>query len=130
VKVYVATSGEYSDYRIQHIFASREDAEAYEGADDVIEWEVLEHPVERRAWYEIIWSPKIEDRDQIPGFRMANPDESSWPRDYTGNDSGYATHHWTSRGREVVLCVQGWELDRVRKVYSEQRAQYLAQQER
>lgn len=127
MKVFVATSGEYSDFRIQHIFANREDAEAYEGADDVIEYEVLEAPVERRPWHEIIWSPKIPDRPG-DGFAMANPHYAAWPRDYTG-DPGYATHHWASRRQEVVLCVQGWNPDRVHKVYSEQRAKYLASQE-
>lgn len=126
MKVYVATSGEYSDYRIQHIFANREDAEAYAGSDDVTEWDVLDHPVEQRAWYQLIWSPKIQDREHVPGYRMGNPYEQTWPEDFNG-DPGYAAHHWTSRGSEVVLCVQGWELDRVRKVYSEQRAQYLAE---
>jgi hypothetical protein len=130
MKVYVATSGEYSDYRVQHIFANREDAEAYAGADEVTEWDVLDHPVEQRQWYQLIWSPKIEDREHVPGYRMGNPHEQTWQEDYTGNDPGYAAHHWTARGSEVVLCVQGWELDRVRKVYSEQRAQYLADQER
>ena len=121
VKVYAATSA----HRVHHIFADLKDAEAYEGADEVIEWDVLDHPVERRPWYEIIWSPKIEDREQIPGFRMANPHEACWQRDYTESDTGYVSLHWASRGHEVVLCVQGWELDRVRKVYAEQRAQYL-----
>jgi hypothetical protein len=129
VKVYVATSGEYSDYRIQHIFLERRDAEAYEGGDDVVEYEVMEGPVVRRPRYQLIWSPKIEDREQIPGQQMGNPFESVYQEDYLGDDPGYATHNWTARGHELVLYVQGWELDRVRKVYSEQRAIYLAHQE-
>ena len=29
MKIYLAMSGEYSDYRVRHAFARREDAEAY-----------------------------------------------------------------------------------------------------
>jgi hypothetical protein len=49
-------------------------------------------------------------------------------KDYTGQ-FGYVTHYWASRTNELALYVEGWELDRVLKVYSEQRAMYLAQQE-
>lgn len=128
MKVYVVTSGEYSDYRIHHIFLERKHAEAYEGGDEVIEWDVLEHPIEQRTWHEIIWSPKIPDRDG-DSLAMSNPHTSEWPRDY-GGEPGYPNHHWTSRGQEIVLCVQGWDPDRVYAVYLEQRSQYEAQQER
>jgi hypothetical protein len=123
VKVYIATSGQYSDFRIQHVFANREDAEEYGGADDVTEYEVQEGPVPRRCWYTILWTPAVPDREG-DGLFMANPHERGEARDFTGGDQ--ASHHWTMRQNETVLCVQGWDLDRVHKVYSEQRAQYLA----
>lgn len=36
MKVYLATAGEYSDYRVKHAFARREDAESYRLGDDVL----------------------------------------------------------------------------------------------
>lgn len=127
MKVYVATRGQFNIQRIQHIFANREDAEAYAGADEVTEWDVMDHPIEQDQWHEIIWSAHIGDRE-ADSTHMANPYQTAWPKDYI-SEGGYVTHHWASRGTEVVLCVQGWELDGVLKVYSEQRAKYLAGQE-
>ena len=123
MKVYIATSGEYSDFRIRHVFADYDDACGYQGADEVTEYEVQEGPVEQRFWYTVIWTPTIPDRED-DGLYVANPNEHASPRDFTGGEQ--ASHHWATRGREVVLCVQGWDLERVHKVYSEQRAQYLA----
>lgn len=125
MKVYVVIRG--SGHRIHHIFANREDAEAYEGGDEVIEWDVLEHPIEQRTWYEVMWSPKIPDRTGET-MAMSNPHTSAWQRDYNG-EPGYPTHTWNYRGDEVVLLVQGWDPDKVHAVFLEQRAQYEAQQE-
>lgn len=125
MKVYIATSGEYSDFRIRHVFAKRRDAESYQGADDVTEYEVQEGPVEQRPWYTVFWTATAPDRPS-DGMWLSNPNEYATPRDYTGGDA--ASHHWATRGRETVLVVQGWDLQRVHKVYSEQRAQYLARQ--
>jgi hypothetical protein len=125
VKVYIATSGEYSDYRICHVFARQEDAEDYAGADDVIEYEVLDHPVEMRPLHGLMWSPEIPDREGT-SLALANPYESSWPEDFDG-DARRVTHTWHGPPQRTgpVLQVSGWDRDRVRKVYSEQRAQYL-----
>lgn len=125
MKVYVATSGEYSDFRIKHVFAKREDAEAYRGADDVIEYDLMEEPVEQRYWYTVLWTATTPDREG-DGLYLSNPFERGEPRDYVGGEP--ASHHWTVRQHETVLIVQGWDLERVHKVYSEQRAQYLARQ--
>lgn len=42
-KVYIVTSGEYSDYHIDAVFASREKAEAYIKIKDKAKWEEYEH---------------------------------------------------------------------------------------
>ena len=49
MKVYLATAGEYSDYRVRHAFTREEDAEAYPLGDDVLELEVHDGPVEVRT---------------------------------------------------------------------------------
>lgn len=131
MKVYVATSGDYSDYRIMHVFARREDAEAYEGADRVEEYELREGPVEMRTWYTLIWNPGQPDRDQAEGVRGPNPWMFGSREDFDG-DLRRAGHQWDGPpGRTgPVLTVKGWERERVLKVYSEQRAQHLAQARR
>ena len=128
MKVYVATSGEYSDYRIAHVFARREDADAYQGADQTEEYEVRDGPVEMRPKHGLIWSPGIPDREAT-SLALANPHESSWPEDFDGDERN-VSHTWLGppQRTDPVLQVRGWDLQRVRKVYSEQRAQHLAGQ--
>jgi hypothetical protein len=127
--VYLATSGEYSDYQIAHVFARQEDAEAYQGADRVEEYEVRDGPVEMRAWHLLLWSPDRGDRE-ADSLAMANPHEGSSLKDFDGKPRN-VTHAWYGPPQRTgpVLYVEGWDLDRVRKVYSEQRAQYLARKE-
>jgi len=128
--IYLAVSGEYSDSRVCHAFSRREDAESYKLGVDVRELELHDGPVEVREWHMLWWRTDLPDRETIPGFANANPYESFLLQDFNG-DERYCRHDWkgapaTSAG---VLTVQGWNLDQVRKVYSEQRAQYLAGKE-
>lgn len=128
MKVCLATSGEYSDFRVCHAFAKREDAEAYALGDDVREMEVREGPVEVRTWHMIWWDSARPDQERDPqGYRNANPHEYSDQRDFDG-DPRHAEHQWNKdhNGVRRMLSVGGWDRDQVRKVYSEQRAQHLA----
>jgi hypothetical protein len=122
VKVYLATSGEYSDYRVQHVFTRREDAESYALGDDVMECEVHDGPVEVRDWHEIRWYPAMADQEG-DSYRIANPREYQDLRDFDGRPD-HVQHRWNLNG--TMLLVEGWDLQRVRKTYSEQRAQRLA----
>jgi len=72
VKIYLATRGEYSDYRVCHAFAKREDAESYKLGEGVLEMELHDGPVEVRYWYDLDW--RAEWRDwQGDGLASANP---------------------------------------------------------
>jgi hypothetical protein len=126
VKVWLATSGEYSDYTVCHVFARQEDAEAYEGAGRVEEFELREGPVEMRPWHTLLWRADDPDHEK-DSLRLANPYGSSWPKDFDGRPE-YAAHRWDGPPERTgpILTVEGWDLQRVMKVYSEQRAQYLA----
>jgi hypothetical protein len=125
VKVYVVTSGEYSDYQIRHVFARREDAESYPLGDAVKEMEVHEGPVETRPWHALTWNPALPD-GKARTDSHDNPYELSWPQDFDG-DERHLTHQWHRGGMTgPVLYIGGWDLQRVRKAYSEQRAQHLA----
>lgn len=130
MKVYLATSGEYSDYRVRHVFAREEDAEAYALGDGVEEFEVREWPVEVRAWHELTWHPSQPDRERSHP-QGGNPQiHSAGLRDFDG-DERHAEHTWSFPQTPTLawLRVGGWDLGRVKKVYSEQRAQYLARKE-
>lgn len=117
------TRREYSDYRVCHAFTRREDAEAYPLGDHVEELELRPGPVEVRYWYDLDWRADRPDSQEAP-FAMGNPTVDSELRDFDG-DERRAEHRWSAQW----LNVQGWDRDHVMKVYSEQRAQYVATQE-
>ncbi|MBG0828536.1 hypothetical protein HS041_12230 [Planomonospora sp. ID67723] len=131
MKVYLATYGSYSDYEVRRVFARREDAEAYELADDVEEFEVEAGPVETRFWHTLDWYPGDPDERQYearPGrfHTIVNPREiCSLPRDYDGHPRRIE-HRWSPRPIGLgCLSVGGWDIERVRKVYGELRAEWL-----
>jgi hypothetical protein len=130
VKVWIATSGEYDDYAIRHVFAHREDAEAYELGDAVEEHEIHDGPIEVRERHTLTWNVNIVDR-QGDFNAAANPLEGSHPEDYDG-DTQTVMHGWSWGLREWegnILTVEGWDLAQVRNVYAAQRMQYLTQKE-
>jgi hypothetical protein len=121
-KVYAAVAGEYSDYRVCHIFARAEDARAYRLGDAVEEYELREGPVDVRYWYQLSWHSEV----LFP--RTANPYEWSELADFdAGRKLG---HNWVHDQNRSYLIVSGWDVQAVRKVYGEQRAQYEARQAR
>jgi hypothetical protein len=135
VKVFLATAGEYSSFRVLHAFAREEDAESYRlGGGDVLELEVHDGPVEVRTWYRMTWRGDRGDYMGTEPRGLPNPYVYvGEQRDFDGNEK-HVEHRW-GRGhlQEVEgnahLQVEGWDLALVKKVYSEQRAQYLARKE-
>jgi hypothetical protein len=139
MKVYLAFANGYDDRRVERVFARRADAEAYGLADEVEEFEVLEGPVEVREWHTLHWVAGCPDRAQPEGGRAANPVLTSdrWAVDE--RPSG-VTIDWKKHPKAAVviatgevltevthtLTVEGWDLERVRAVYAEQRADYEA----
>lgn len=120
MKVYVATSGSYSDYRIEAVFAREEDARDFELGEHFEEYEVHEGPLEVRDWWTLRWFPRADSsRDPIP---------YSSPRAFDGHPN-YACHEWNKDAGHPMLVVSGWDRDRVMKVFSEQRAQWIARKD-
>lgn len=138
MKVYIATSGSYSDYRIDNVFLNEADAKAYTDAQihgrswadaSYDEWDVHEGPVERRTKYSLMWWPHLPDKESS-STALPNP----YTRDYTEDWSPVVTqlkHYWDHIDVHDfdVLHVEGWDKQAVLKVYSEQRATYLARKE-
>jgi hypothetical protein len=124
-KIYLATAGEYSGYHVVRAFTREEDARSYALADDVEEYELSDGPIEVRTRWTLTWRPHLPDQKN-DGNRVSNPYESHSRRDFDGR-AGHAQHQWTKSHRgEDTLLIGGWDLQRIRKVYSEQRAQYIA----
>lgn len=139
MKVYLATSGSYSDYQVLHVFTRREDAEAYPLADEVEEFDLHEGPVETRIWHSLTWWPDEPDGDHevpMPGgggcephmLTLTNPRPmQASPWDFDGRPN-HVEHRWRSgsatNGRSS-LVVEGWDRERVVKVYGELRAAWL-----
>jgi hypothetical protein len=129
LKVYLATSGEYSDFRVVHVFARKEDAASYPLADDHEEYEVAEGPIEVRHWHRLAWWPDLPDSGSDAEY--PNPATWSQSRDFDGHPN-HVEHAWkepAGRAGRRSLVIEGWDLERIRKVYSEQRAQYTARQD-
>lgn len=136
MKVYLATHGAHSDYQVLHAFARREDAEAYELAGHVEEFELHEGPVETRAWYALEWytdEPDGEFEMPMPGvghiepymLKLTNPRPmAAHRRDYDGRPRR-VEHAWRPTVRGSCLHVEGWDRERVLKVYGELRAEWL-----
>ena len=127
-KVYIATSGEYSDFRVEAVFANEADAEAYELGGSVEEYELHDGPKEVRTWYRLQWSTYLPDRPETSSH-LSNPHISTDREPYDGNPR-HCTHKfyddWGHR-ESRRLVVQGWDLDRVKKVYGKQRAKWLSE---
>jgi hypothetical protein len=93
----------------------------------VEEYELTEGPADVRPRYILQWIPAIPDR-KTSGTALENPYVHSYDQDF---DSGVRPifHHWyesAQPGPPPRLLVEGWDRERVMKVYSEQRAQYLS----
>lgn len=132
MKVYLATSGDHGDYSILRVFRNREDAEAYELADDIDEREVEEGPVDVRRWHGLYWYSWCPDL-AFNERGQTNPVTVSEPREY---DPVQQVGHWwtvyearsgSPGGHQLTVC--GWDWQAVQKVYAEQRAQYMAKRD-
>lgn len=113
MKVYVVTSGSYSDYRIEEIFEKKEDAEALvsvlSDGNGVDEWEVNKRRVVP-LWS--LWMKANGDLD----------DDYCSPYANTGDEEGIYCHKDDSAHFEVLAD----SLERAIKVANERRAIILS----
>ncbi|MER7361906.1 hypothetical protein [Nonomuraea wenchangensis] len=137
MKVYIAVSTyESYDYEAGHqvlrVFARREDAEAYDLADNVLEFDVEEKPLEVRPRYVVTWDHAQEQPPSITSYEAAVDgredtrehaetgsyvQEETWDearakalfeqkqREYEEHRDGVAASELARRG---TLCVQVW----------------------
>lgn len=141
MKVYIVTTGSYSSYGISQVFQNKADAEQYaatfSGSSDaeVEEYELREGPVKKRARWHLQWYsclPAFLDLG-VRKIRYEVPEPRVWS--YDEDDLGEQIKisvtwvHEKSYGDRDVLSINGPSEEAVRKVFSEQRAQYLARKE-
>ncbi|WP_433364111.1 hypothetical protein [Streptosporangium sp. CA-115845] len=117
MKVYLTASdqpGEYN-YTNLRIFTRREDAEAYELAAHIEEFDLTEGPVEVRTWHTIRWH--LGENQE--------PQERTERRDFDGNTSTFrATWEGPAR-RPTAIVVGSWDMETTREAFADERAQYM-----
>jgi hypothetical protein len=113
-KVYVATSGSYSDYTVEGVFRNKEDAEAYALADDLLEFVLMDGPADVRPYYMATWNERSGDWT------------NSFDQLYDGNDevvvqdgTDYLSNPW--------IRVTGWDKERVLKALGDRKAALVAE---
>lgn len=137
MKVYVATSGSYSSYDVEHVFLKEEDARAWCDADignhherSWNEYDVLEAQPVYKTFYSLTWWPYLDDHEEGPGA-APNPRVISYEKVFL-KDSRPA-HRWDEYKcgpyDYTGLRIEGWDRETVMKVYSDQRGMYTARKE-
>ena len=146
MKIYVVTSGEYSSYSYGPVFMHEEHAKAYVDSKgsrggwnnyDYEEEELIEVPVTQRTRWHLRWPSKMPVFESADGHlstlvRYEEPE----PHIYSSveddlNELKVSVEWWHEMafdGRDV-LSIQGPSEEAVLKVFSEQRAIYLARKE-
>jgi len=131
MKVWVVTSGSYSDYQIERIFLREEDATTYEAGD--IERRVEEYDVVSALGEQV--TVLVVDEIVVTA-RYGHPHETFRTYWYGPDDDEIAGlpackagELWKSAympDRGILVRVEGTDHERVRKVFSEKRAQAVA----
>jgi hypothetical protein len=144
-QVWLVSSGEYSDYSVDRLFATKELADEYvsaRGWRDLEEYGALQVEEESKPLITEVSEPVLwlQVRGSVGWVTWKSP---SWN---TGEDPTEEQHAWfpgidegpgpkACEARQTVweyehpnvsLWVEGYDIERVRKVYSERRAQILA----
>lgn len=129
MKVYLATTGSYSSYRIAGVFARREDAETYELADDVEEYELRQGPADVRDRVRLFWSTWQPDAERCTElgqrFAIGNPWTDTRRADFADHPARPVVE-WRQHHSGLVLEVHAWTEAEARQVYGDERAMHDA----
>jgi hypothetical protein len=127
MKVYMVTSGSYSDYRVHHLFLKEDDAKGYIATKDrgyeydYTEMDVHKGPVKRQVQWTARWYPTFNISRTLVDDEIVEDTEIVLRHKWD---------HWENgEGEQNILIVYGPTKEAVLKVYSEQRAIYLARKE-
>ena len=120
-KIYIVTSGEYSDYGIDAVFTDKEPAEKFikEQKGEIEVWEANEYtkiPQNRDVYQVIIYV----DNGEIQGMEKTN---SFWHDALNDNMFFWRKIHDIERGRLVIYCFAK-DREHAIKIANEKRVQY------
>ena len=112
-KIYIVTSGEYSDYTIERVFSTKEKANEFvqqHGTDYRIEEYVIDEE-EKVKKEEKIWDVEIDIDD--------NSVIQSIPRNFLCREEGTCEHHEYFQNDVVDLYVKADSMDKAIKIAKE-----------
>jgi predicted glycosyl hydrolase (DUF1957 family) len=135
MRVFVVTTGNYSDYGIDSIFSTREKAEAYVKKNshvldcvNIDEWEVDSNSkaVERKYWRGALYlkDQEIFGHQFLKGCIWISEDFEAYTADkrrsysYWHNDSAILIISYVSKEHAHKLCAEAWQAYQAGKIYS------------
>ena len=136
-EVWFVSSGEYSSYGVNHVFATEELAEQYVGANDQRGYSesrveeprevITELPEPVRVLTKRAYVNKDGLRHKSGGIHTYFPGIDYLPLDLQPMKSQIDRTYLSSSRRELVLDVQGTDHGKVSKVYGEHLRQLIAE---
>ena len=111
MKVYVVTSGSYSDYTIQKIFTDKAKAEEYkeclEDSNDIEEYETEDDLVVNKYYRVLINYTKYNNKETAPSIRVT---KQTFKDNYIWYSEGIDWQHNAYSKLSLVRCilVQNW----------------------
>lgn len=115
-------------YKVVRAFANREDADAYGLADDILDMDVDEAPVDVCTWHTISWMPDQDEwsrEEAVPDVGLhENPRRYEHRREFDNTPANFVIHSWT---RYRALDVEGWDKALVETTYQALRTAHLAE---
>ena len=111
-KIYIVTSGCYSDYRIERVFSTKEKANEF----------IQQHGTDYRIEEYVVDEEKVKKEEKIWDVEIDIDDNSviqSIPRNFLCREEGTCEHHEYFRNDVVDLCVKADSMDKAIKIAKE-----------
>lgn len=117
-KVYISTSGAYSDYSVEAAYLNEEDAKNCPKGDDYLELVLNDGPMDLRTRYHASWDTRFQATQKI---HVITDDE-----EYDGNEEVTLSSYKNPVMNHVRFAASSWDREKAVKLVSDARAQYLA----
>lgn len=111
-KIYIVTSGEYSDYTIERVFSTKEKANEF----------IQQHGTDYRIEEYVVDEEKVKKEEKIWDVEIDIDDNSviqSIPRNFLCREEGTCEHHEYFRNDVVDLYVKADSMDKAIKIAKE-----------
>lgn len=111
-KIYIVTSGEYSDYTIERVFSTKEKANEF----------IQQHGTDYRIEEYVVDEEKVKKEEKIWDVEIDIDDNSviqSIPRNFLCREEGTCEYHEYFWNDVVDLCVKADSMDKAIKIAKE-----------